>query len=108
VDDLAALADPELVDAVISLAGELRENPWLGEQMRERFNLRVLGECRRVRFDRPDWEGKPRYRLVYRNEPTDGAPALVRVLAVGSRERLAAYRAAAARIGREERTRRSR
>jgi hypothetical protein len=102
-EDLAAIADPLLVDAAVRLAAELRENPWLGERMRERYNLRVLGECRRVSFDRPDWPDKPRYRLVYRDEPSDGAPGLVRIIAVGSRERLAAYRAAAVRIGSERR-----
>jgi hypothetical protein len=90
---------------VIQLAAELRENPWLGEQMRERFNLRILGECRRIRFDRPDWTEKPRYRLVYRNEPSDGAPAIARIIAVGSRDDLAAYRSAAARLGSERRGR---
>jgi hypothetical protein len=81
----------------------LQENPWLGERMRERFNLRVLGECRRIRFDRSDWTDKPRYRLVYRNEPSDGAPAIARIIAVGPREALAAYRSAAARFGSEQR-----
>ncbi|HET7043819.1 MAG TPA: hypothetical protein VFI37_03125 [Gaiellaceae bacterium] len=93
---------------MIKLAAELRENPWLGERMRERFNLRVLGECRRIRFDRPDWTSKPRYRIVYRNEPSDGAPAVARILAIGERERLAAYRSAAARVGSEQRRRRRR
>jgi hypothetical protein len=97
-----------LIDAVIGLGKELRDNPWLGEQMRERYNLRVLGECRRIRFDLADWTEKPRYRLVYRNEPTDGAPAVARILAVGSRKDLAAYRAAAARLGSEQRSQRRR
>lgn len=81
------------------LAAELRQNPWLGDPLRQRFNLQVLGECRRIRFDRPDWADKPRYRLVYRNEPSDGAPALARIIAVGSRTQLAAYRSAATRLG---------
>ena len=76
--------------------------------MRERFNLRILADCRRIRFDRPDWTEKPRYRLVYRNEPSDGAPAVARIIAVGSREALAAYRTAAARLGSEPRNRRRR
>lgn len=76
--------------------------------MRERFILRVLGECHRIRFDRPDWIEKPRYRLVYRNEPSDGAPALARIIAVGTREALAAYRPAAARLGSEPQSRRRR
>jgi hypothetical protein len=85
---------------------ELRTNPWLGDKMRERYNLRVLGECRRIRFDRGDWDGKPRYRLVYRNEPDDGAPEVVRLIAVGTRESLAAYRTAASRLGARSRRRR--
>lgn len=76
--------------------------------MRERFNLRILGECRRIRFDRPDWTGKPRYRLVYRNEPSDGAPAVARILAVGLRDDLAAYRSAASRLGAQRRSHRRR
>ena len=34
-----------------------------------------LSNCRRVRFDIPTHKAKPRFRLIYRNEPTDGAPA---------------------------------
>jgi hypothetical protein len=73
--------------------------------MRERLNLRILDECRRIRFDRTDWTDKPRYRLVYRNEPSDGAPAVARILSVGSRKDLAAYRSAASRLGGERRRR---
>ena len=76
--------------------------------MRERYNLRVLGGCRRILFDASNWKGKPRYRLVYRNEPEDGAPDVVRLIAVGTRESLGAYRAAAARLGSTERGRRRR
>src|SRR5207237_401098 len=91
--------EPEVREAVVRLGVELRANPWLGDKLREGYNLRVLAECRRIRFDRPDWDGKPRYRLVYRNEPDDGAPEIVRLVGVGTRESLAAYRAAASRLG---------
>ena len=47
----------------------LRDDPWLGDDLRERYNLRPLKGCRRIRFDREGWQGRPRYRLVYRNEP---------------------------------------
>lgn len=36
--------------------------------------------------------------LVYRNEPTDGAPATSVVLAIGSRDRMIAYAKAARRV----------
>lgn len=102
--DLRALAeiDERLVDVAIERMGELRENPWLGDDLRERYDLRAVEDCRKLRFDVPDWKGKPRYRIVYRNEPLDGAPGLVRVWAVARRERLIAYARAAARITRAE------
>ena len=56
-------------------------------------------------FDETGWAEKQRYRLVYRNEPDDGAVHVVAVIAVGARERLAAYRAAAARVREEARRR---
>lgn len=77
--------------AAMKLILELRENPSLGDEMRERPRYASLSDCRRVRFDRADHTGKPRYRLVYRNEPSDGAPHIVAVLAVGAREKLRAY-----------------
>lgn len=101
--DLEALAatDPELVHVAIALMLQLRSDPWRGGDLRERYNLRPLSDCRRIAFDLPAWEGKPRFRLVYRNEPADGAPGLVRIWAVGPREDLIAYARSAARISRQ-------
>lgn len=111
-DDLRELAkvDEQLVDLAISLMGELPNNPWFGDDLWERYNLRPVKDCRKLRFDVPSREGRPRYRIVYRNEPLDGAPGLVRVWAIGPREDLVAYARAAARITRaeaEQRRRRS-
>jgi hypothetical protein len=50
-----------------------------------------------VPFDEEGWKRKPRFRLVFRNEPDDGAVARVTVLSIGPRADLAAYRAAASR-----------
>jgi len=103
-DDLRELAkvDEQLLDVAISLMGELQDNPWLGDDLWERYNLRPVKDCRKLRFDAPDWQGKPRFRIVYRNEPIDGAPGLVRVWAIGPRQDLVAYARAAARITRVE------
>lgn len=76
---------------------ELYSNPHHGELMGDK-PPRVLRGCRKVRFDEPDWRGKPRYRFVYRNEPTDGAPAASVVLAIGRRDRMIAYAKAARRV----------
>jgi hypothetical protein len=43
-------------------------------------------------------EGVPRFRLIYRNEPSDGAPAECRWLAVAPRAGLHAHRRAEQRL----------
>lgn len=83
----------------------LRENPWAGAELRERVRVGDLRGLRRVGFDDPAWSDKPRYRIVYRNEPDDGTVDVVAVIAVGQRERLSAYREAAVRLRAERRRR---
>jgi hypothetical protein len=53
-----------------------------------------LANCRRVRFDIPGHRAKPRFRLIYRNEPTDGASAECHWLTVAPRAGLQAHRRA--------------
>lgn len=83
----------EVARIVVALHG----NPHHGELMGDK-PPRVLKGCRKVRFDEPAWKGKRRYRFVYRNEPTDGAPATSVVLAIGRRDRMIAYAKAARRV----------
>jgi hypothetical protein len=90
--------DREAARVALRLASDLKENPWLGDEMRARRGLEELHDCRRIRFDRDDWTDKPRFRLVYRNEPSDGAPHIVAVLAVAGRTNLGAYRRAKGRL----------
>jgi Txe/YoeB family toxin of Txe-Axe toxin-antitoxin module len=101
--DLADLAevDSRLVDRAIELMSQLRDDPWLGEDLWERYNMQPIKDCRKLRFDVPDWKDKPRFRIVYRNEPLDGAPGLVRIWSVGPRTDMVAYARATARISRE-------
>jgi hypothetical protein len=89
----------ELRKVIAGLVLELQENAHLGELMGDR-PPRVLRGCRKIRFDLPDWHGKPRYRLVYRNEPADGSVAAVCVLAIGRRDRMIAYVRASSRLKR--------
>jgi hypothetical protein len=78
-----------IAEAVVRLAKELQDDPYRGEPLREKANLKLLAEadCRKVRFDLPDRKAtaKPRYRfrLVYRIEPHEGSPEELMVLAVG-------------------------
>jgi len=103
--DVPALlaAEPGLARVLAEIVRELHFDPWLGQEMRERLRLDVLNDCRKVAFDLPSRRDKPRFRLVYRNDPSDGSIAVVTVLAVGPRSELAAYRNAATRVGREQR-----
>ncbi len=61
----------------------MQGEPLVGEMMGSGRHPELAG-CRRVRFDIPTHRGKPRFRLIYRNEPSDGA----RPSAAGSRSRL--------------------
>jgi hypothetical protein len=106
-DDVASLvasADDEagasellaLKQRIAELLIECKANPYVGELMGSGRHPELAG-CRRVRFDIPTHRGKPRFRLIYRNEPSDGAPAECRWLAVAPRAGLRAHRRASQR-----------
>lgn len=97
-----ATADANELDEVLRrevahIVVEQHRNPHHGDLMGDK-PPRVLKGCRKVRFDERGWKGKPRYRFVYRNEPTDGAPAKSVILAIGRRDRMIAYAKAARRV----------
>lgn len=96
-EDANQLESDELRQEVARIVVELSRDPYVGEPMDDR-PPEILEGCRKIRFDLPDWDGKPRYRLVYRNEPEDGAVGLLRVLAIGRRDRMIAYAKAAGRV----------
>src|SRR5580765_5994045 len=58
---------------IAELLVECKGNPFIGELMGPGLHPE-LADCRRARFDIATHKGKPRFRLIYRNEPTDGAP----------------------------------
>lgn len=104
--DIAALTAlaPEAGDAqraeidalkrrIAELFMECKSNPHAGELMGVGRHPE-LADCRRIRFDIETHKGKPRFRLIYRNEPSDGAPAKCLWLAIGPRARLHAHRKA--------------
>jgi hypothetical protein len=78
---------------VAELLVECRGNPFIGELMGPGLHPE-LANCRRVRFDIPTHKAKARFRLIYRNEPTDGAPAECQWLAIAPRAGLQAHRKA--------------
>jgi hypothetical protein len=89
--------DETLRREIARIVVQLHDNPYCGELMGDK-PPRILKGCRKVRFDEPGWRGKPRFRLVYRNEPVDGAPATSLILAIGRRDRMIAYAKAARRV----------
>lgn len=85
-----------LKQRIAELLVECKANPYLGELMGAGRHPE-LADCRRVRFDISTHHGKPRFRLIYRNEPSDGAPAECRRLAIAPRAGLRAHRQASQR-----------
>lgn len=82
---------------IAELLVECRGNPYVGDLMGPGRHPE-LATCRRVRFDVLAHTGRPRFRLIYRNEPSDGAPAECRWLAVGPRVGLQTHRKAQRRV----------
>lgn len=93
----ATEADRAEVDSlkrrIAELFLECEGNPHAGELMGSGRHPE-LADCRRIRFDIKSHKGKPRFRLIYRNEPTDGAPARCAWLAIGPRAGLRVHRKA--------------
>ena len=106
-EDIPDLPDDDVRLAAVQIVRALYSAPRIGDPMRERYNLRVLAGCRKVLFDKDGWDGKPRFRLVFRNEPGDEAVDRVTVLSIGPRADLAAYRVAAGRLGAQRRAKRA-
>jgi hypothetical protein len=97
VADDSGQADKDEAEAlkrrIAELLVECKGNPFVGELMGRGLHPE-LANCRRVRFDIPTHKAKPRFRLIYRNEPTDGAPAECYWLTVAPRAGLQAHRRA--------------
>jgi hypothetical protein len=97
VADDSGQADNDEAEAlkhrIAELLVECKDNPFIGELMGPGLHSE-LTNCRRVRFDIATHKGKPRFRLIYRNEPTDGAPAACHWLTVAPRAGLQAHRRA--------------
>jgi hypothetical protein len=93
-DDRARKDEAEAMKRRIAeLLVECKGNPFIGELMGPGLHPE-LANCRRVRFDIPTHRGLPRFRLIYRNDPVDGAPAECHWLTIAPRAGLPAHRRA--------------
>lgn len=86
---------------IAELLVECKDNAFIGELMGPGLHPE-LANCRRVRFDISTHKGKPRFRLIYRNEPSDGALAECHWLTIAPRAGLHAHRRAQQRSRREQ------
>ena len=97
--------DPAARRAAAEVVAKLYTDPFLGDETASEHVIALPG-CRKVRFDAPDEKGrprvKPRYRLIYKNEPTDGSVAVVAIIASGERNNLIAYRIARSRLDKRD------
>jgi len=84
--------------AAINALAELRDNPWAGAQNRARVGSRHIVDGRHLYFDRDEYRGRhagdKRFRIVYRLEPDEGAPARATIYAIAERANQRAYRLA--------------
>lgn len=76
----------------------IRDNPWIGAENRARTGSRRIVDGRHVYFDREGYRGRHagdmRFRIVYRLEPDEGAPARATVYAIAERASQRAYKLA--------------
>ncbi len=84
----------------------IRDNPWTGAENRARTGSTHIADGRHVYFDRDGYYGRhagdKRFRIVYRLEPDEGAPARATIYAIAERASQRAYRLAERRWPRAE------
>jgi hypothetical protein len=90
--DINAVAEIDVRTAVVSALVEIENDLDFGRLLESRGYTGDLRGCRRVYVDRPDWQGKPRFRLVCWCSPDERQPRTARILAFGPRASSAAYR----------------
>ena len=77
----------------------VRDGRVQGEPLGQHVKTGDLSDCYKLYFD-PNGVGKPRYRLVYRYTPNEVKAVAVEAIAVGERNGLDVYLAAAERLKR--------
>ena len=99
-DDFARLSTVELKVIARDLQYQIRDGVEEGRALDDRVDTGDLGDCRKVYFDSKP--GPPGYRIVFRYLD-DVSVEVVEIVAIGPRDALAVYKAAAERLGRSRR-----
>jgi hypothetical protein len=97
--DFTALPSEALRRRVLQLLVDLRTKPYLGQKLVDHPTLGDLSDCRKVYFDATKTQS-PRFRIVYRLQPTETAPTSIDIVVIGQRGNAAVYHEALRRLGR--------
>ncbi|CAB4929104.1 unannotated protein [freshwater metagenome] len=81
--DINAVAEIDVRTAVVNALVEIENHLEFGRLLESRGYTEDLRGCRKVYVDRPDWQGKPRFRRVYWCSPDERQPRTARILAFG-------------------------
>lgn len=98
--DLRALPSHELMVLTLELIGLIKKRELRGSPLDELSHTGDLSDCLKVYFDLPEYEDKPRYRLVYRELEGRYNVVSVQAVSVGERKNLDAYLRALKNLGR--------
>lgn len=98
-DDVRALPTRRLQEIVLQRLVDISKGQLQGQPLDIRARTGDLGDCRKLYFDETGG-ARPDYRLVYRLLPDELQALEVAAVAVGRREALEVYVAAARRLGR--------
>ncbi len=98
-EDILALPSRQLQKAALQIVMDVAKGRRRGRPLESHVATGDLSDCRKVYFDEVG-SNRPRFRLVYRLLPDEVQAVEVAAVAVGMREALAAYVAAASRLGR--------
>jgi hypothetical protein len=91
--DIKDLREPGVQKAIVSGLVEVERNLEFGALLEARGSTGDLRGCRKVYVDKPT-DQKPRFRVVYWCAPSERRPRQARILAVGVRAELGAYKLA--------------
>lgn len=99
-EDLRALPSRDLMVRTLELIGLIKKKKLRGLPLDQLSHTGDLSDCLKVYFDLPEYEGKPRYRLVYREIEGRHSIVSVQAVSVGERKDLNAYLRALKSLGR--------
>lgn len=75
----------------LQIIADLKQGDRKGQPLDELSHTGDLSDCFKLYFDFPEHQGRPRYRLVYREQAGKYTMVNLEMVAVGKRDNLDAY-----------------